>query len=415
VGAFLIWRRSRRSEGRLTLTLPAWLGRRGAAGTPGLGRRQQAKLVVRLPYLPVPRPRLLDIYVATRYLRTGSLAFVGLLGLFYISSFIDMSEKVFKGRATTAMLLKYFWFSTPQYIYFIVPMATLIAALVTIGALTKTSELTVMRACGVSLYRVAVPLVLLAVVWSGLLFMLDERLMGRANRRATQLEDTIRGRPPRLVDVSNRHWLAGENRLYYYAGFDARKKTLADLSVFEWSTTPFRLTQHVYSQAASYRSDAEWMPSKGWVQKFPKNGGPPKREEWPASRALTLEPVASFGTEELDIDLMTFNDLRDEVSVLQAGGFSSSLYAVAMYTKLAFPLVTIVMTLIAVPFAVTTGRRGTLYGIGLAIALSVLYRLAIVAFAALGAAELLPPALAAWAPDLLFAAGAGYLLLTVRT
>ena len=61
------------------------------------------------------------------------------------------------------MLLRYFYFQTPQYVYYIIPMAALVATLVTIGVLTKNSELIVMRACGISLYRSALPLLLLRV------------------------------------------------------------------------------------------------------------------------------------------------------------------------------------------------------------------------------------------------------------
>ena len=88
---------------------------------------------------------------------------------------------------------------------------------------------------------------------------------------------------------------------------------------------------------------------------------------------------------------------------------------VALARKISFPFVTLIMTLIAVPFAVTTGRRGAMYGIGVGIVLAITYWVAISIFAALGSGGLVAPTLAAWAPNLLFAAGAAYLLLTVRT
>ncbi len=421
IGVFLVWSRSRGGEG-MTISLPAWLVRRAASSSPDgttirRPRGQRVVLVLRFPHLPIPRPRLLDLYVSFRYLRMVALSCIGLLGLFYISTLVDLSEKLFKGQASTALLLSFFWYKTPQFLYFLIPIATLVAVLVTIGALTKTSELTVIRACGVSLYRVALPLVGFAVIWSALLFALDEGFLAQSNRRADQLEDTIRGRPPRLqLDASSRSWLTGgDDRLYYYTHFDARRRTLNDVSVFEWSPSPFRLLRHTYAQTATYRDGAEWLPQSAWMQTFSDRGAAPRRQDLPNAKPLLLEPISSFGGELRDIDVMSFNDLRGEVEILRSGGFSFGQYAVAMYGKLAFPFVTIVMTLLAVPFAVTTGRRGTLYGIGLAITLSFVYRMAMVVFAALGASEMLPPALAASAPDLLFLAGATYLLLTVRT
>ena len=87
----------------------------------------------------------------------------------------------------------------------------------------------------------------------------------------------------------------------------------------------------------------------------------------------------------------------------------------ALQRKVSFPFVTLIMTLIAVPFAVTTGRGGALYGIGVGIVLALGYWLLFSLFAAIGAAGMLGPALAAWTPNIVFAAGALYLLLTVRT
>ena len=112
---------------------------------------------------------------------------------------------------------------------------------------------------------------------------------------------------------------------------------------------------------------------------------------------------------------MSYSQLRDYTARLQATGFDVSAQLVALERKVSFPFVTIVMTLLAVPFAVTTGRRGAMYGIGVGIVLAILYWVAISVFAALGTGGLVTPAIAAWAPNLLFGIGAAYLLLTVRT
>ena len=100
---------------------------------------------------------------------------------------------------------------------------------------------------------------------------------------------------------------------------------------------------------------------------------------------------------------------------LRVGGFNVVPYVVALHRKLAFPFVTLIMALIAVPFAVTTGKHGAMYGIGAGIVLAILYWTAISVFGAIGAGGLMTPALAAWAPNIIFGCAALYLLLTVRT
>jgi lipopolysaccharide export LptBFGC system permease protein LptF len=112
---------------------------------------------------------------------------------------------------------------------------------------------------------------------------------------------------------------------------------------------------------------------------------------------------------------MSYSELSDYVAALKAGGFNVGPYAVSLQRKVAFPFVTLVMTLIAVPFAVTTGKRGALYGIGAGIGLAIVYWITISVFAAIGSAGLITPLLAAWAPNVLFGIVAVYLVLTVRT
>jgi lipopolysaccharide export LptBFGC system permease protein LptF len=112
---------------------------------------------------------------------------------------------------------------------------------------------------------------------------------------------------------------------------------------------------------------------------------------------------------------MSYSQLREYIQHLKISGFDVIAQQVALERKVSFPFVTLIMTLIAVPFAVTTGRHGAMYGIGVGIVLAISYWVAFSVFAALGTGGVMTPLLAAWAPNMLFGAGAAYLLLTVRT
>ncbi len=112
---------------------------------------------------------------------------------------------------------------------------------------------------------------------------------------------------------------------------------------------------------------------------------------------------------------MRLGDLQQYTARMIASGYDMFPQQVWVARRYAFPFVTLIMTLIAVPFAVTIGRGGAMAGIAVGIALALLYWVSISIFAALGGGGLIAPALAAWAPNMLFGAGALYLLLTVRT
>ncbi|HSL21547.1 MAG TPA: LptF/LptG family permease [Vicinamibacterales bacterium] len=374
--------------------------------------RPRVRVVLRVPRFWVPRPTLLDGYVARLFARVAGLAFVSLLGIFYIATFVDLSDKLFKKQATGGMLLQFFWYQTPQFVYYVIPLSVLLGALVTVGLLARTSELTVMKACGISLYRLALPLILMAIVGSLVLFSLEDRLLAHANRRAEALNARIRGHSPRTFNALNRQWIAGRgNRVYHYALFDPKARELSALSLYSLDPQRWRLTRHTFVNRATY-SGAEWIGTSGWEFSFRGRSAP-----WQpfGRRPLDLETPDYFETEQPDAELMTYAELQRHVTDLRASGFNVVPLLVQAQRKLAFPLVTVVMTLLAVPFGATAGRRGALYGVGIAIALAMIYWLLMSAFGAVGSAGLLPPALAAWSPNLLFAAGAAYLLLTVRT
>jgi LPS export ABC transporter permease LptG len=353
--------------------------------------------------------------VAARYLRILVLTFAGLLGIFYISTFIDLSDELFKGQASSWMLLRYFWYATPQFIYYVLPLSILIATLVTVGLLTKTSELTVMKACGISLYRAAAPLVVLALASGAVLFGLEEAILAPANQRADGLSRAIRGRPPRTFSPANRNWLVGKDgAIYHYILYDPDRRRLLSLSIFEFDHSGARLVRVTSVPRAAYQGG--WVADEGSVRRFEGPGlGPKVATERFGNRRLDLEPPDYFETERPSAELMTFSQLRRHVDELRTSGFNVARYEVDLQRKIAFPFVAVIMTLLAVPFAVTTGQRGALYGVGLGIILAMLYWLLTSVFAAAGTAGLLAPALAAWAPNLLFGAVASYLILTVRT
>ncbi len=429
-GIALLVSRSRSADQPILISLPPWFSRKTAttepAGSPRAMRVSQTRqgrgavLGIKVPQFELPRPNLLDIYVMTQYLRVLGVTIVGMLGLFYISTFIDLSDKWFKGQTTFGQLLEFLAWSTPQFLAYVIAIAVLLSALVTIGLLTKNSELIVMRACGISLYRTALPLVAFAILASAFLFGMEERVLATSNRQADRLRHIIRTGSPQTFDLINRKWLVGRNgEVYHYQHYDRRARELNGLSVFTYDDHTHTVTDRLFAQRAVYApnqsgTSATWQLEQGWLRTFGQKTDVTAFERF-ATKTVPLEPADYFVTEAPAPDRMTYNQLRGYIDELRASGYDVLENEVGLYRKVAFPFVTLVMTLIAVPFAVSTGRRGAMYGIGIGIVLALVYWTMISVFAAFGAAGSIDPMLAAWAPNLVFGAAAAFLLLTVRT
>ncbi|HEY7287522.1 MAG TPA: LptF/LptG family permease [Vicinamibacterales bacterium] len=426
--ALVFWRAGSSGEG-VRIALPRLRSTTPAASdqsqTSQPRRPDRVIVVVRVPQLGLPRPNLLDLYIIRRYLSVFLLAFFSLIGIFYIATFIDLADKLFRGSTTTGMLLRYFYFQTPQYVYFIVPLAALLSTLVTVGVLTKNSELIVMRACGISLYRSALPLLLFGIFLSATLFQLQERVLAESNREAQRLNAIIRGWPTQTYSALLSHrWIVSQSGdLYYYEFFDPRSNQFSRFSMYHPEASRWRLNALTFAGNVAYvKTDSgyKWQARQGWQRNFSTPQRRASSAPAVAYRAfdqlsLPLEAPGYFKSDEPDAERMSYGELSDYVTQLQKSGYYSVPYQVQLQKKVAFPFVALIMTLLAIPFAVTTGRSGALYGIGIGIALAIVYWTGQSMFGAMGGAGLLSPVLAAWAPNIIFTAGAVYMILTVKT
>lgn len=428
-GVLLLLWRARSADQPIRLSIPTFWQQADAAasGSPAVAAaRRRVVVVLKIPHLNLPRPSLLDLYIARQYLGVFLVALFSLLGIFYISTFMDLAEKLFRGTATAGMLLRYFYFQTPQFIYYVIPMAALVSALVTIGLMTKNSELVIMKACGISLYRASVPLIVFALLASAVLFGLQESVLAYSNSKADQLNRVIRGYPPRIYGPLDRRWIIAENGdIYHYDYFDPGLNRFTRLSTYRLDKGGWRLSGLAFAYHVDLVRDdggpTQWVGRDGWTRELsvePLQTGEPtvkvKYEKFDRRR-LALEPPDYFKTEEPDAERMTYSELKTYIEQLHESGFNAVPYMVQLQRKIAFPFVTLIMTMLAVPFAVTTGRRGALYGVGVGIVVALVYWTTMSIFAAVGAGGWISPMLAAWAPNILFGALAGYLVLTVRT
>ena len=380
---------------------PAGPQRRGRRrGNAQLPPRDRVVVVVRIPQFELPRPNLLDIYVARQYLRILGMTMVAMLGLFYISTFLDLSDKWFKGQTTFGQILAFLWWSTPQFMSYIIALAVLLAALVTIGVLTKNSELIVMRACGVSLYRTAAPMLVFALVASAVPLRHGGTGAGAREppRRSAEAPDSRRvgpdlRRPQPQVDRGP------QRRGLPLPVLQSRaRRELNGLSVFEFDpktarADPSRVCRSGPSTSPGRPKVPEWQLSRG-LERGSSAARHPRR---PSSRSQTGRWPAG------DRRLFRHGGARAPAHDLSAARIatSTSCGRAAMTCsstrssctgRSRFPFVTLVMTFIAVPFAVTTGRRGAMYGIGVGIVLALVYWTMISVFAAFGAGGIDQPA-----------------------
>ena len=419
----------------------AWLprvkrerGREGAVPPPAAPR---PVLVLRLPRVVLRFPSLLDRYIATSWVGFFGLIMLGFVSIFLVVEFADLFDDIQQNRVKGAVVIHYYAYHIFQIVHLVSPVAILVAVLVTLGVLARRNEITAMKAGGISVYRVAAPALGLGLLLSAGLYGMQEFLLPYANKVAAMDFNVIKGRPPQSSDQFDRRWiLASDNRLYNYDNLVERKSrfpagvaepgahdefSLYGLSVYDVDPVTWTLREKLYAARASWNPRASTYDlERGW-RRTTGAGSAYHRFDLERVRALgrdpggELEAPSYFKREERPSDTMTFGELAAHIHSLETRGFDVAGLRVQLHRKLAFPMVGLIMTLLGIPFSFVVARRGALYGIGVSIVVAIVYWAFLGIFEALGNNAVLPPFLAAWAPNLLFGAAGFYLLLTLDT
>ena len=369
-------------------------------------------------------PRILDEYVVREFLKMFFLVLAGFVVLTLVFTLFDLAGDILRNHIALATVGAYLVNLTPRMLYQISPLAVLIAVLVTFGVLNRNSELIAMKATGISLYRLVIPVVSIAAILSVTLFLFDEYYLPQANLRQEALRNIIKGRPPQTVLHPEQTWIFGEPhpgepaRIFHYQFFDQEAGEFANLSVFEFDPSTFALSRRIFASRVYWdSSDHAWRFQNGWQRDFQDANILPGgyREFAQTSFTEIHEDPGYFTKEAKQAQEMNFGQLQHYIGDLRQSGFDTMRLRVALWHKLAYPLIAIVMAVLGIPFALSMGRRGSLTGIAVAIFVALTYFVVAGTFEAMGNVNYLPAALAAWTPDILFGITGGYLLLKTPT
>ena len=389
---------------------------RGGFSTPGSSTR------LRHSWRFFLAPQVIDGYVLRSFLFYFLLLLVSFVLMTHVYTFFELLSDIVKNHITMFRVFTYLFFLTPQLIYDSAPISVLVAVLIVFGILTKHNEITAIKASGVSLYRLAVPVLAAALLLSGSLFAFGYYYVPGANRKQDAIRKEIKGKPVQTYLHPDRKWVfdPGSNddpRVFYFNYIDGAQKVMSRPQVFELDPATFQVRKHISAEKARWEAAlGTWIFENGWSRDF--TGHQQKFDSF-SGQAATFKEVDErpdyFLQEVLQDQQMNFQQLAGYIRDLQRSGIDTITLQVSFYRKFALPLFALVMALISVPFAFLAGNRGAMAGVGLSFAIAIAYWSVGKLFEQLGDVNLLPAALAAWSPDVLFAFAGMYFFTRMRT
>jgi LPS export ABC transporter permease LptG/LPS export ABC transporter permease LptF len=367
------------------------------------------------PRLPLRFPNILDRYTLRKYLAIFLFVFFSLLLIFVIVTFVDRIDNIHKHNKPLILLFEYIRYRIPEFIHYILPVAALATTLLSLGLLTKFNEITAMKACGISLYRIILPVVLMAVLVSFFSFYLQENILPNSSKKVEEVWDKINDVPPRSYSYLDRRWVLSKekNRIYHYNYFDREKSVFSQLSIYDFDPSTWSFQRRIYSERG-YLSEGHLSLANSWYRDF-VNGRPTKFEKSEKMDLSVVEDRSYFLKERKVPEQMSYKELEQYIQELEERDFDTVRFKVDLNYKVSFPFASLVMTLLGIPFAFSMGKRGALVGIGLSLVIAMIFWGGIGIFKSLGYLNYLNAFLAAWGANLIFGLIGLYLLFTLRT
>ena len=349
-------------------------------------------------------PQILDVYLLRSFVYYFLLLTIGFILLYEVFTFFELLDDIAQHRTSFVELIQYFIYLACYLFYQLAPLAALVAVLITLGVMTKNNELVAFKASGLSLYRIAVPLLITGAVLATSLVLLDDTYLPYANQRQDALRNQIKGRPAQTFYQPNQRWIFGENaKVYNYDLFDPDHQLFGGLNVFELNPATFEVRRRIYAARGHWDAQQRiWILESGWIRDF-DHGHVVRFAPFLANALSELnEPPSYFNREVRQYYQMTWWELKRYIADLGQAGFDVARLSVQLQRKISFPLIAPIIILLAIPFSILVGTRGAIGGLALGVGIAIVYWAAAALTEAMGAVGQLPPLLAAWAPDTVF-------------
>ena len=358
--------------------------------------------------------RVLHRYVIREYLKIFALSLSSLILIYTVVLFFQKMNLFNRFQAPFYLMFEYLLYKIPEATFqWTIPYAALLSTLLTLGTLSRYSEITAFKAGGISLYRITLPLIFIVLVISLLSFLGNDYLVPFTNQKTRYLLDVkVRKEPPTSFFKNYKIWYRSDHRIFNIQLLDPKQKALKGFTLYEFDDQ-FRCVRRVDANEARWVGE-KWRFYQGATRDFDESGSVrmtsfeemdfPMKEEW-----------ESFQNSALDSDEMTYAELRTYIQKIQASGYDATRYLVDLYSKLSYPLLNVIMVLIGIPFALKTGRSGGVaLSIGVSVMIGFLFGIVFYVFISFGKSGVLSPVLACWIPTLLFGLAGIFTLMSIR-
>ncbi len=359
----------------------------------------------------------IDLYLIWRFIQTLSFALIGFMGIFLVVDLVENMDKFIDSEVSIDIVFRYYLHSLPWFLNIGLPMAVLVATIFTIGILSKRNELAAMKSSGISLYRIANPLLLCAILISVGSFYWEDNLVTSGNQTRRAIEKEYLGRTRNKNYRERRHNIFLQKSDRFVIGIEryqsSRKRAYGVTMQF---LNKGRLEKRIDANRMYWQENSDsWQIFNYAIRYFDYLG-----EETDVSHSrgdttlvIGFEP-ADISREAVSPEEMSFSELKRFVDELATSGVDNRRWEVNLQGKISFAFTNLIIVLFAIPMVASRPQGGLAFGAGMSIFVIFGYYAFIRFGQTLGYSGVMDPVLSAWLGNIVFAIGGVLLLFFVR-
>ncbi|MCK4738657.1 MAG: LPS export ABC transporter permease LptG [Deltaproteobacteria bacterium] len=349
---------------------------------------------------------ILRKYILLEFVKVFLLTTLSLVTLFLLVDIVEKGDELLEHGVPLKVAVSFFLFKVPAIICQISPISVLLSVLLSLGLLNRHGEISAIKASGISITTALAPLFLAGIVITLVIIFISETAAPPANRIVENIEGKWLTKTK--VEHFGRDGLWGRSSEVFYniRRMNLEEETISGITIYELSEDkekPSGLKRKIRAREAEWK-DNEWITAEAFITDFTE--GKRFREKKVKDYVFkSLRDSESILSAKRHYEQMDFTELRGFIRGLEKDGYDTSRYRVELYSKLSFPFVNFIMVLIAIPFALRSGRNtGLGPGVVISVSIGFSYWIIFGMTKSLGTSGIIPPIIAATFPDVLYLA-----------
>ena len=359
----------------------------------------------------------LDLYLIQQFITILLISILGFTSVFLVVDLIENLDRFIDNSVPWRIVFKYYLFTIPWFLNIALPMAMLIATVFSVGLLVKRNEWTAMKSSGISLYRIAIPLIIIGIIVSYASFEFENNIVSSGNEIRSQIEQQYikRKSKRKLKHVYNDLFLQKKEKTHIALGkYKVRHKTAERVTII--SMNDGIILERIDAKKIAWIDSLEqWVASGYSIRKFDQNGFE-KNVIIPKSDSLiqidfTPEDILKQGKLP---DELNYSELSERILQLKENGVNTTRWEVSRYFKVSFAFTNLIVVLFGLPLVVIKPRGGLTFAAGMSFIVIFFYYTFIKFGQSLGFKGILEPLTSAWIGNIVFSIGGLILLLLSR-